>query len=362
VVGANDLVAVRHAGALAEKQGAVVPHAVERLARLGGEDLDVLGRVLVGECVGRGEVRHDDYLAVIAPGRSGEIRGRQVDQDLVDQRHDPAGEGFERGDQHRRGVGAVLGLAQQVNCHDERVGVLVGDHQDLGRAGQQVDTDLAEQLPLGLGDVGVARAGQQVDLSDRLGPDRHRGDGLRAAEQEDLVRAGEVQGCDGLGGDLSADRRGAGRYPRNAGDFGGDDRHVGRGDQGIAAAGDVGSRGRDRYVLLPEEHAGLRLDLEIVQRFLLQLGEVAHPRLDRLDVLDRLPRNGRDDLFDRLGVQPELGGRPAVELLGVLADRGVAALADVGDDLGDGLADLFSSCGVFGGLGRGLEVVAHRPS
>jgi hypothetical protein len=112
VVGANDLVAVRHAGALAEKQGAVVPHAVERLARLGGEDLDVLGRVLVGECVGRGEVRHDDYLAVIAPGRSGEIRGRQVDQDLVDQRHDPAGEGFERGDQHRRGVGAVLGLAQ----------------------------------------------------------------------------------------------------------------------------------------------------------------------------------------------------------------------------------------------------------
>ena len=35
---------------------------------------------------------------------------------------------------------------------------VVGDDQDLGRAGEQVDADLAEQLPLGLGDVGVARA------------------------------------------------------------------------------------------------------------------------------------------------------------------------------------------------------------
>ena len=36
---------------------------------------------------------------------------------------------------------------------------VVGDDQDLGRAGEQVDADLAEQLPLGLGDVGVARTG-----------------------------------------------------------------------------------------------------------------------------------------------------------------------------------------------------------
>ena len=78
----------------------------------------------------------------------------------------------------------MLGLAEQVDRDDERVGVLVGDDQDLGRAGEQVDADLAEQLPLGLGDVRVAGAGEQVDLADGLGAERHRRDGLGAAEQE----------------------------------------------------------------------------------------------------------------------------------------------------------------------------------
>ena len=57
----------------------------------------------------------------------------------------------------------MLGLGQQVDRDDERVGVLVGDDEDLGGPGEQVDADLAEQLALGLGDVGVARAGDQVD-------------------------------------------------------------------------------------------------------------------------------------------------------------------------------------------------------
>ena len=73
---------------------------------------------------------------------------------------------------------------------------------DLGRTGEQVDADLAEQLPLGLRDVGVARTGEQVDRGDRLGAQGQRCDRLHTAEQVDLVGAGEVHRGD-------ADRRGS---------------------------------------------------------------------------------------------------------------------------------------------------------
>ena len=101
------------------------------------------------------------------------------------------------GDQHGRRVGAVLGLGQQVDGDDERVGVLVGDDQHFGRPGEEVDADLAEQLALGLGDVGVAGAGEHVDRVDGLGADGQGGDRLDTAEQVDLVGAGQVHGGDG---------------------------------------------------------------------------------------------------------------------------------------------------------------------
>ena len=78
----------------------------------------------------------------------------------------------------------MLGLAQQVGGAELAVGAdLVGDDQRLGRAGEQVDADAAEQLALGLGDEGVARADQDVDRRDRLRaerPSRHRLDAAEA--------------------------------------------------------------------------------------------------------------------------------------------------------------------------------------
>ena len=59
-------------------------------------------------------------------------------------------------------VGPVLGLPEQVGGDELGVGRLVGDHEDLGRAGEQVDADRPEQLALGLGDVGVAGADDHV--------------------------------------------------------------------------------------------------------------------------------------------------------------------------------------------------------
>ena len=91
---------------------------------------------------------------------------------------------------------AVLGLAEQIGGADFAVDAVVGDHQRLGRAGQQVDADAAEQLPLGLRHIGVAGADDHVDGRDGLGAERHRGDRLHAAQHVDFVGAAEVHGGD----------------------------------------------------------------------------------------------------------------------------------------------------------------------
>ena len=84
----------------------------------------------------------------------------------------------------------MLGLAEQVGRDALGVGGVVGDHRDLGRAGEQVDADRAEELALGLGDVRVAGPDEHVDRLGAAQPERHRGERLDAAEAEDAVGAG----------------------------------------------------------------------------------------------------------------------------------------------------------------------------
>ena len=60
----------------------------------------------------------------------------------------------------------MLGLAEQVGGDDHRVGRLVGDDEDLRRAGDEVDADLPEQPALRLDDVRVARPDEEVDRVD----------------------------------------------------------------------------------------------------------------------------------------------------------------------------------------------------
>jgi hypothetical protein len=91
---------------------------------------------------------------------------------------------------------------------------------------------------------------------------------------------------------------------------------------------------------VPEHHPGQGLDLDVLQAVALDLGKAANLLLGEADVLDlagRQPLHGRLDLC--LG-QPEVGRVPLVELAGVLAYCGVAALFDPGQDAFDGLSDL----------------------
>ena len=57
------------------------------------------------------------------------------------------------GDQQAGGQRVVLGLGDQVDGDQQRVGGGVGQHRHLGRAGEPVDADPAGHLPLGQGGV-----------------------------------------------------------------------------------------------------------------------------------------------------------------------------------------------------------------
>ena len=245
----------------------------------------------------------------------------------------------------------MLGLAEQIGGDHDRVGRLVGDDQDLGRPGDEVDADRAEELALGLGDVGVAGTDEHVDAVDRLGAKGQRGKRLHAAEHVDLVGAGKLHRGDRGVGQPPVQRRRAGRHAPDAGDLRRDDAHVRGGDHGVAAARHVRTDALDRDVAVTEPHAGERLDLEVEQRRALRLGEPAHLLLAELDVVDHLCGDAGDAGCDLVGVEPEVRRRPAVEPLRVLPDRRVTSIADGGEDLIDHRLN--------GGVGAGSRLRPH---
>ena len=80
---------------------------------------------------------------------------RQLARDL---RLDRVGQRDRGRDEQGRGVGAVLGLAEQVRRDVDGIGAVVGDDHDLGRSGGHVDGAPVQDLELGRGHPGVARA------------------------------------------------------------------------------------------------------------------------------------------------------------------------------------------------------------
>ena len=87
--------------------------------------------------------------------------------------------------------GVVLGLRQKIGGNPLRVVVAIGDHQHLGRTGDHIDADRAEDAALGGRDIGIARTGDLVDRRDRRGAVSERRDRLRAADAIDLADAGD---------------------------------------------------------------------------------------------------------------------------------------------------------------------------
>ena len=146
------------------------------LRRIGIADVDRLGDV-----VHQHQSRRRQCLA-------GDCRTRQHRQLGVDLDGHCVEQLCAVGNQQHLRIGAVFGLRQQVGGNEGRVGTGIGDDQHLGRTGRHVDGDAARPLrsvALGLIDPGIAGAEQLVAARHRGRAQRHRGDGLRAAQLED---------------------------------------------------------------------------------------------------------------------------------------------------------------------------------
>ena len=314
--------------------------------------------MLRGDAVGLahhlGFVVADDDFAEIGPGFAGGLRGRQDRQQPLDLPHGIAGELFRIGQQDRRRSRAVLGLAEQIGGADFAVDRVVGDDQRLGRPGEEIDADAAEQLPLGFGDIGIAGPDDHVDRRDGLGAERHGGDRLHAAEHENLVGAAEMHRRDNRRMRPAVKRRRAGDDVLHAGDARGDDRHMRRRHHRIAAARHVAADRIDRNILMAEHDAGHGLDLEVAHRLFLLLREIAHLRLGKLDVVEIALLHLADGAFDLGRRQLERSRRPVVEFLRQVAHRRILARLDIGEDLLDRLAHLgvgfFDRAGVHSAL------------
>ena len=320
--------------------------------------------MLAGDLVRLGErlfVRIDqDNPAVVAPRRAGDLRRREDGELAFDLRRHRVREHRGGGDQRRRRGRPVLGLAEQVGGDHFRVRRLVGDHEDFGRPGEQVDADAPVKLPLGFRHVGVARPDQHVDRRDALRPQPHGADRLDPAQDVDLVRAGESHRGHRFRVRRAVGGRRAGGDAFHSGDLGGDHAHMRRSDHRVAPARHVAADAADRNVSVAEDHARDRLDLHVGHRVALDPGEVADLGLGELDVLPDVGGYRRDQPLDLVGRQAKTLRRPVVELLGKRADRLVAPGFDVGEDVLDRPADSVVLGPLVLGAPRLLQDPGHR--
>ena len=225
----------------------------------------------------------------------------------------------------------MLGLTQQVGGHPGGVTAAVGQNQDLAGACYHVDAHLAKDLPLGSGDIDIARADDLVHRRDALGAVGQRGHGLCAAGLEDPGHA-----CGGRSGeddriDFTVLTGGSGHDDlRNARHLGRDDVHQDGGRIRRRAARDVDTRLLDGGVFLAQHDAGLVVHHKIFMHLL---------AVEGLDVGGGLPQRFeeiavhiRKGFFNFLLRHLDVIQLGTVELEGVFFQGLVAPGADIGND------------------------------
>ena len=240
------------------------------------------------------------------------------------------GEPWVGGDEQARGQRAVLGLRDQVGREEPRVGGVVGDDRDLGRARLGVHSDGAGQQPLGRGHVGVARPGDHVHRSAVGGAVGEHGDCLGAACRVHFFdaeqRAGGQDGRCGQATAVPAGRRGD-RDPADPGDLRRDHVHDHRGGKRDQAGRHVHPGAVHRDVPLGDPRT-------VADRGDMVGGPLClvHRPYPPDHLFKRGPQfraEGGEGIGQCLRRDPAGGQVDAVEAGGVLADRGRAAIPHV---------------------------------
>ena len=339
VVGAGDVIAERLGAPSAHKDGAGVANAAEQAHRVLAVQLKVLGRHGVHGLDGGSHVggNHDGALVIERGTR--DLGARGLRHQNVDTRLDLARKLLVAGHQVAGSQRIVLGLRHQVGRDHHRLGRSIGQHADLGRAGDHVDAHIARNNLLGRSDKGVARAGNLVDTRNGLGTVRQRGHGLGAAHHIDLVHAAELGRGERVGADKAVLlRRGHHDHALDAGDLGGNGIHEHGGGILRAAARHIDAGGSERGHL-NAEHRAVRtrgkpalLDLALVEFTNLTRGLLERGDKSRVEVFERG--------IDLLLRQTEALQLDTVKTLTVIAHRGIAVGAHVGHDIAGGVDDV----------------------
>ena len=172
---------------------------------------------------------HHDGALVIERGTR-DLGTRGLRHQNIDTRLDLARKLLVAGHQIAGCQRIVLGLSHQV-CRDHHgLGRSIGQHADLGRAGDHVDSHIARDNLLGRRNKGVTRAGDFVDARNGLGTVCQRGHGLGAAHHINFVHAAELCRGERVGADQAVFlRQGHHDHALNAGDLGGNGIHKHRG-------------------------------------------------------------------------------------------------------------------------------------
>ena len=168
----------------------------------------------------------------------------------------------------------MFGLAEQIGS-EILPSTLPSAMIKVGRTGQQVDADAAEQLALGLRHIGVAGADDHVYRLTLSVPSAMAATACTPPSTKIRRRrrnAWRLRWPDAA----ALERRRAGDDALYAGDPGRDDGHMRGGDHRIAAAWHIAANRVHRDVAVAKHDTGQRLDLEVVHGLLLLLREVSH--------------------------------------------------------------------------------------
>ena len=255
----------------------------------------------------------------------------------------------------------MFGLAEQVHRHPFGGRAAVGDDQDFRGAGDHVDADHAKYAPFGGGDVGVARAGDFIDLRDAFGAVGQRGNGLRAPDGEDLGHACHICRRQHDVVALALRRRHDHDDFRHAGDVRGHGVHDDCARICRLAAGNVDADAVQRGDLLAEQGA---VCVGVVPGFqFLPAVIVFDARGGGLQGVAGCGGQAGKGCLQVVRRQRQVGDAAccrAVEAVGVFDQGGIATALHVGTDFGDNALGFGVLCGFkgkqrfeFGGEGRG---------
>ena len=130
-------------------------------------------------------------------------------------------------------------------------------------------------MSFGLGHIGIAGSDEHIDGGNTFGPQRHGADGLDTAKAIDLIGAGKMLGGDDRRRELALIRRSTRRHAGDARHLRRNDRHVSGRQKRVFSTRHVTAGRLNRDILVAENDARQRFNLDVANRGPLMLREIA---------------------------------------------------------------------------------------